>query len=112
MTATVGGVNASMDGLNDLRKTKGDTKMGILNSCKPATVNGKVATKDSKKGCTIVYLVDANGNAIPGGQLMRIGNKSGHIFLEKDVHSKFGFDLTYKGELKLTTKLAKAVRCR
>ena len=86
--------------------------MGILNTCRPAKVNGKVATKDSKKGCTIIYMVDLNGNAIPGGQLMRIGNKSGKVFMEKNVDKKFGFDLTYNGELRVTTKLAKAVRCR
>lgn len=89
--------------------------MGIANTCRPiapVTVNGKVAIKDTGKGCTLVYLVDATGCAITGGALLRIGNKTGHIYLEKKVASKLGFDMTYNGQLKVVSTPGKAVRCR
>jgi hypothetical protein len=86
--------------------------MGILNTCRPVTVTGKVATKDTKKGCTLIYMVDANGVAIPGGALLRIGNKTGHIYMEKNVSTKLGFDLNAYGQLRTVAKPGKAVRCR
>ena len=86
--------------------------MGIANTCRPTTVKGKVATKDTKKGCTMIYLVDLSGNAIPGGVLMRIGNKSGHIYLEPSVSRALGFDTNSSGQLRVVSKLGKAVRCR
>ncbi len=86
--------------------------MGIANTCRPATVNGKVATKDTKKGCTLIYLVDANGVPILGGNLLRIGNKSGHVYFEKSVSSKLGFDTNLNGQLRVVSKPGKAVRCR
>jgi hypothetical protein len=86
--------------------------MGIANTCRPVKVEGKVATKDTGKGCTLIYLVDKNGNAIANSGMIRIGNKTGHIYLEKNVGSALGFDTDYNGRLKVVTKLGKAVRCR
>jgi len=86
--------------------------MGIASNCRPVKVNGTVKTKDTGKGCTLIYLVDANGIATPGGQLMRIGNKSGHVHFESKISPKFGFDLTCDGKLRTVAKPGKAVRCR
>lgn len=87
--------------------------MGIASNCtRPAKVYGKVATKDTGKGSTLIYLVDSTGCTISGGSLMRIGNKTGHVYLEPNVSSKFGFDLDSKGRLKNVAVPGKAVRCR
>jgi hypothetical protein len=87
--------------------------MGIASNCtRPVKVYGKVAIKETGKGCTLIYLVDSTGCTISGGSLMRIGNKTGHIFIEPSVSTKFGFDLDYNGRLKTVTKPGKAVRCR
>jgi hypothetical protein len=89
-----------------------EKQMGIANTCRPTKVNGKVATKETGKGCTLIYLVDTSGCAITGGSLMRIGNKTGHITIEPKVSTKFGFDLDSYGKLKVVAKPGKAVRCR
>ena len=86
--------------------------MAIVNNCKAKTVDAKVATKQTGKGSTLVYLVDpTTGIALAGGSLMRIGNKSGKVYFEKIISSKFGFDLNYAGQLKVTETLGKARRC-
>ena len=87
--------------------------MGIASNCtRPVKVYGKVAIKETGKGCTLIYLVDSTGCTIIGGSLMRIGNKTGHVYLEPNVNTKFGFDLDSKGRLKGVSTPGKAVRCR
>lgn len=114
MTHTGGVMRAIMDALiRDLRKSLEETKMGIASNCvRPAKVVGKVAMKNTGKGCTLIYLVDSSGCTIPGGSLLRIGNKTGHVHLEPKVSTAFGFDLDSYGRLKTVTKPGKAVRCR
>jgi hypothetical protein len=86
--------------------------MAIVNNCKAKTVEAKVATKQTGKGSTLVYLVDPTyGTPLAGGELMRIGNKTGNVYLEKRVSSKFGFALDAYGRLQITSTLGKAKRC-
>ena len=82
--------------------------MPIGNQCKKKYA--RIVTKQTGKGAEMISAVDSR-TGITISKIATIGNKTGHIYLFEHVDSGLGFDLDYKGRVKVVAKQGKARRC-
>ena len=82
--------------------------MPIGNTCDKKYV--KIMTKQTGKGAQLVYAVDAK-TGVTLGNILTIGNKTGHVFLFKNIPSGIFADRDAYGRVKIVTTQGKAKRC-
>jgi hypothetical protein len=82
--------------------------MPIGNQCEKTYV--KIVTKQTGKGAELVYAVNARtGTKI--ADIMTIGNKTGHVYLFKNIPSGIFTDRDAYGRVKVVATQGKARRC-
>lgn len=82
--------------------------MPIGNQCQKKYA--KIVTAQTGKGAELVKAVDAR-TGLTISKIMTIGNKTGHIYLFENVDKGLGFDLDYKGRVKVVATQGRAKRC-
>jgi hypothetical protein len=82
--------------------------MPIGNQCERKYV--KIVTKQTGKGSEKVSAVDAR-TGVKIADIMTIGNKTGHVFLFKNIPSGIFTDTDAYGRVKTVSTQGKARRC-
>lgn len=82
--------------------------MPIGNNCDKKYV--KIMHKQTGKGAELIYAADAR-TGTPLANIMTIGNKTGHVYLYKNIPAGIFSDRDYSGRVKVVSVQGKARRC-
>ena len=70
-------------------------------SSAPKKPTYQLGMKDNGKGSVEIFLLDKNGCVETRGKLLRMGKRTGKVTFIEGIDSKYGFDLTSAGKLKV-----------